>query len=246
MRFTIWTAWLLMGPLVMVASAGASSGAPDDAGWGEHPLNEPPAGFIALFNGQDLTHWKGLVSPDKGPPGRAAMTPQELAAAQKKADKQMRDHWTVVDHILTYDGRGQSLCTAKDYQDMEMWVDWKIQPTGDSGIYLRGTPQVQIWDPDDRPAHGIGSGGLYNNKKYPHDPLVRADNPIGQWNRFFIRMVGDKVTVYFNKKLVVDNVVLENYWEPTKPIYPKGQIELQHHNSHLNYKNIFIRELKPE
>jgi len=213
--------------------------------WDEHPENVPPEGFIALFNGTDLTNWKGLVSPVGGPPARAKMSPEKLAEEQQKADQQMRDHWKVVDGVLTYDGKGQSLCSAKDYDDIELWVDWKITPKGDSGIYLRGSPQVQIWDPTDKPAHGIGSGGLYNNQKKenPHDPLVLADNPIGQWNRYFIRMVGDKVTVYLNKKLVTDNVVLENYWERSKPIYAKGQIELQHHHSPLFYKNIFLREL---
>jgi hypothetical protein len=221
--------------------------APSAASWDMAlPENTPPAGFVALFNGKDLTNWKGLVSPDHGPPGRAKMTPEQLGDAQKVADKQMRDHWTVVDGVLHYDGKGQSLCSAKDYDDIEMWVDWKITPNGDSGIYLRGSPQVQIWDPFNTPGAAVGSGGLYNNQKYPHDPLVKADKPIGQWNRFFIRMVGDKVTVYFNQKLVVDNVVLENYWERDKPIYPKGQIELQHHNSTLFFKNIYLRELKKD
>ncbi len=234
--------------VLWLASGSARAGTAEDLAqpyWGDHPENVPPEGFVALFNGKDLTNWKGLVSPSGGPPARAKMSPEKLAAEQVKADKQMRDHWKAVDGLLTYDGKGQSLCSAKDYDNIELWVDWKITPNGDSGIYLRGSPQVQIWDPSNTPAHGIGSGGLYNNQKKenPHDPLVKADNPIGQWNRFFIRMVGDKVTVYLNKKLVVDNVVLENYWERSKPIYPQGQIELQNHTSPLFFKNIFLREL---
>ena len=169
--------------------------------------NIPPAGFTALFDGEDLANWKGLVSPDQGPPGRAALSPDQMKAAQAAADQQMRDHWKVVDHCLHYDGKGQSLCTAKDYKNFEMMVDWKIGKGGDSGIYLRGSPQVQIWD------NPIGSGGLYNNKKGPHDPLVVADHPVGEWNHFRIVMVGDKVTVYLNDQLVVLNTVLENYWE---------------------------------
>ena len=251
MRRSIWpiaatfafaAAWLTAPKL-----QAAESEAPSAASWDMAlPNNVPPPGFIALFNGKDLTNWKGLVSPDHGPPARAKMTPEELADAQQISDKQMRDHWTVVDGVLHYDGKGQSLCTAKDYRDIEMWVDWKITRDGDSGIYLRGSPQVQIWDPFNTKIAAAGSGGLYNNQKYPHDPLVKADKPIGEWNRFFIRMVGDKVTVYFNEKLVVDNVILENYWERDKPIYPTGQIELQHHNSKLFFKNIYLRELKKD
>jgi hypothetical protein len=225
----------------------AESEAPRESAWNmDSPDNTPPPGFIALFDGKDLRNWKGLVSPSGGPPARAKMSPEQLAKAQKKADQQMRDHWKVIDGVLHYDGKGQSLCSAKDYADIELWVDWKITPNGDSGIYLRGSPQVQIWDPFHTKIAAAGSGGLYNNQKYPHDPLEKVDRPIGQWNRFFIRMVGPNVSVYFNGKLVVDNVVLENYWERNKPIYPKGQIELQHHNSELFYKNIYLRELKTE
>ena len=56
-------------------------------------------------------------------------------------------------------------------------------------------------------------------------------------------MMGDVVTVYLNDVLVVDNVVMENYWERDKPIYPNGQIELQSHGSRLYFRNIFIREI---
>ena len=200
--------------------------------------NVPPKGFKALFNGKDLTGWKGLVG---NPKARAVMTPDQLAKAQAKADKIMREHWQVVDGALVYDGKGQSLCTVKDYGDFEMLVDWKIKPKGDSGIYLRGSPQVQIWDPANQ--KGIGSGGLYNNKKNPSKPLVRADNPIGEWNTFYIKMVGERVTIKLNGKLVVDNTVLENYWERDKPIYPTGQIELQHHGNTLWFKNVYLREI---
>jgi hypothetical protein len=99
---------------------------------------------------------------------------------------------------------------------------------------------VQIWDPAQWPE---GSGGLYNNQVHPNKPLSPADNPPGEWNTFWIRMVGEKVTVYLNHVLVVDDVVMENYWERDKPIYAVGQIELQAHSTPLYFRNIFIREL---
>lgn len=199
--------------------------------------NTPPEGFKALFNGKDLSGWKGLVG---NPKARAAMSKEDLAAAQEKADESMREHWKVEDGTLVFDGKGDSLCTDKDYGDFELLVDWKILPKGDSGIYLRGSPQVQIWDPV---LFDTGSGGLYNNEKNPSKPLVLADNPIGEWNTFHIKMVGEKVTVYLNDKLVVDNVTLENYWERDKPIYETGQIELQNHGNTLYFKNVYIKEL---
>jgi hypothetical protein len=153
----------------------------------------------------------------------------------------MRRHWQVIDGTLAFDGRGNSLCTAEDYADFELFVDWKIGPQGDSGIYLRGSPQVQIWDPGQWPE---GSGGLYNNKVGPAKPLLPADKPVGEWNTLYLRMLGERVTVYLNGAIVVDDAVMENYWERDKPIYPAGQIELQAHSTPLFFKNIYIRELK--
>lgn len=223
-RFTLF-------PVILFAVASLTSAAD----------NTPPEGFTALFNGKDLTGWKGLVAD---PPTRAKMSPEQLAAAQEQADKSMRDHWKVENGALVFDGKGQSLCTAKDYGDFEMYVDWKILKAGDSGIYLRGTPQVQIWDTDlTQVGAQVGSGGLYNNQKNPSKPLVKADKPVGEWNTFYIKMVGDKVTVKLNDILVVDNVVLENFWERDKPIYPTGQIELQNHGNTLYFKNVYIKEL---
>lgn len=204
--------------------------------------NKPPTGFVALFNGENLSGWKGLV---KSPPKRAKMAPADLAAAQSEADESMRAHWQVKNGEIVFDGKGESLCTFQDYGDFEMLVDWKIPPEGDSGIYLRGSPQVQIWEPH---SHGQfnpvdGSGGLYNNEKNPRHPLAFADKPVGEWNRFRILMTGDKVHVFLNGELVVNNTTMENYWERDKPIYPTGQIELQNHGGPLWFKNIYIREI---
>jgi HEAT repeat protein len=197
-------------------------------------------GFVLLFNGRDLTGWKGLVGD---PVKRAAMSPEELEKAQVEADEIMRAHWRVEEGALVFDGRGESLCTDKDYGDFELFVDWKIEEGGDSGVYLRGSPQVQIWGPDQS---SDGSGGLYNNQKGPSKPMVRADNPVGQWNTFLIRMVGERVTVYLNSVLVTDDVLMENYWERNEPIYPAGQIELQAHSTPLYFRNIYIREITGE
>ena len=201
-------------------------------------FNQSPDGFVALFNGKDLTGWKGLVGDPKK---RAAMSEDELAREQAKADEAMRAHWKVENGIIVYDGKGtRNLCTAKDYGDFELYVDWKIEKNGDSGIYLRGSPQVQIWDPEQQK---VGSGGLYNNQKHPSKPTAIADNPIGEWNTFYIKMVGERVTVKLNDQLVVDNVVMENYWDRDKPIYSSEAIELQNHGNSLYFRNIYLKEL---
>jgi hypothetical protein len=202
--------------------------------------NRAPGGFTALFDGHTLSGWKGLVAD---PPTRAKMSKEELATAEQKATAEAVKHWVVQDGAITYDGRNNSLCTNQDYSDFEMFVDWKITAHGDSGIYLRGSPQVQIWDDAPPIAAQVGSGGLYNNEKNPSNPTRKADRPVGEWNRFQILMIGDKVTVYLNNELVVNSVTMENYWERNKPIYPSGQIELQHHGSVLMFKNIYIRRI---
>ncbi|MEM8668886.1 MAG: DUF1080 domain-containing protein [Planctomycetota bacterium] len=224
--------------------------------------NTPPDGFVALMNGRDLVGWKGLAHRNANQ--RRSLSGETLKQAQITADQVMREHWSVIDGVLTYDGKGQSLCTEKNYGDFELYVDWKIPPGADSGIYLRGTPQVQIWDPWDvrskdsslpstsegwvnayKNGRNLGSGGLWNNRRWRNSPLVRADRTPGQWNTFLIRMVGEKVSIWLNDKLIVDRVALENYWDKTgqTPLPRADQIELQHHGSELFFKNIYLREL---
>lgn len=202
-------------------------------------------GFVSLFNGKDLTGWKGLVA---NPIARSKMNDTALKAAQIKADIKMRADWVVKDGLLNFTGNsnGENLATIKQYGDIEMFVDWRIQEKGDAGIYLRGTPQVQIWDTSRSEVGAqVGSGGLYNNQKNKSTPLVVADNKVGEWNTFHIIMKGDKVTVYLNGVLVTDQIPLENYWDRTMPIFLKEQIELQAHGTFVSYRNIYIRELPP-
>ncbi len=199
------------------------------------PVDPAPDGFTALFNGVDLTGWQGLVG---NPVSRAKMPLDDHAAAQAVADERMRAHWQVEGGILIFDGAGDSLCTADDYGDVELYLDWKIEPGGDSGIYLRGTPQVQIWD------HPLGSGGLYNNQRHTAAPLVAADRPPGRWNRFHILMHDDTVTVWLNDQLVVDQTPLENYWARGAALPSQGQIELQSHNRPLYFREIFVRKIE--
>jgi hypothetical protein len=201
-------------------------------------------GFVSLFNGKDLTGWKGLVS---NPIARGKMSEAELATAQQKVNESIQKDWIIKDGLLVFTGHGDNLCTEKKYGDMEMYVDWKITEKGDAGIYLRGTPQVQIWDTSRREVGAqVGSGGLYNNQKNISKPLLVADNKIGEWNTFHIIMRGDKVTVYLNGILVTDNISLENYWDRKLPLFTKEQIELQAHGTYVAYRNIYLRELPNE
>ncbi|WP_293309136.1 family 16 glycoside hydrolase [Pedobacter sp. UBA5917] len=206
---------------------------------------KPGEGYVKVFNGKDLSGWKGLVAD---PIKRSKMDAKTLADAQVKADAEAQESWKVVNGELQFQSHGNNLATVKKYGDFEMLVDWKIiddkKGEGDAGIYLRGTPQVQIWDlARTKVGAQVGSGGLYNNQVNESKPLKVADNKLDEWNTFRILMKGDRVTVYLNGQLVTDNVILENYWDRSLPIFAEEQIELQAHGSPVAYRDIYIREI---
>ncbi|HEX4130753.1 MAG TPA: DUF1080 domain-containing protein [Pirellulales bacterium] len=189
--------------------------------------NIPPTGFVALFNGTDMAGWHGMGTFDIRK--YAAMSDEERAAKLAADLTDMQAHWKVEDGELVNDGKGMYATTDKDYGDVEMLVDWKMLPLGDSGVYLRGTPQVQIWDytPQSKSwerGASKGSGGLFNNNlgSPGRDPLVLADKPFDEWNNFRITLTGARTTVIFNDKLVVDHANWENYFDRPTPKLPDG------------------------
>jgi hypothetical protein len=182
-----------------------------DAGQKDGGAKDPPDDFTSLFNGKDLSMWQN-------------------------ADKQ--PEWTVANGLIHYTGKGgKNLATAKSFKDFELWADWKISKGGASGIYLRGKPQVQIWDNEE------GSGGLSTNKKGSDGqiPLYAGkDKKPGAWNTFYIKMVGAKVTVALNDVIVVDNAVFLDGKIPAE-----GPIELQAQGAPVWFRNVFVREIVP-
>lgn len=211
--------------------------------------NQPPEGFTAIFNGKDFDDWTGGTTRD---PREITnhLSAEERAAWDKRMKEGIERHWSVEDGILISDGEEPYLATKEEYGDFEMWCDWSIDAGGDSGIYLRGVPQVQIWDPTNEAAHrhgaDKGSGGLWNNEKHERFPTELADKPIGEWNRMYIRMVGPYVTVKLNGKTVVDNVIMENYYDRSIPVFARGPIYLQTHGAETRFRNIFVREMPAE
>ncbi|MHB8522498.1 MAG: 3-keto-disaccharide hydrolase [Limisphaerales bacterium] len=212
--------------------------------------NQPPAGFTPLFNGQDLSGWRGGDTFDHRK--LLAMPGDQRAAQIARWTETMKAHWRAENGEFVNDGQGAYATTEKDYGDFELLVDYKTVPLADSGIYLRGCPQVQIWDSTEKAKFSIGSdkgsGGLWNNSPGApgKDPLVLADKPFGEWNSFRIVMVGARVSVWLNGKLVVDHALLENYYDRKTPVPAKGPIELQTHGGEIRWRNIFIREIAPD
>lgn len=272
---------LFVGAAALGLLTAAAAARPDEP--------KPPPGFTPLFNGKDLSGWTGHVTM----PERAKYPPETVEELKKKRTEAALEHWSVKDGAIhfdrqqstawTVDGSGKvvkaknkngddqkmgvSLATAKDYGNFELYLDWKIEKNGDSGLYLRGQPQVQIWDSDNSPGarnedKHTGSGGLWNNplppevakstdlalklkegQKIGKIPLKKADKPLGEWNTFHITMVGDAVTIELNGELVVDKAKLPNYWDRGKPLPSTGPIELQYHGDPLWFRNIYVKEL---
>ncbi|MDB5340760.1 MAG: hypothetical protein JWN70_6379, partial [Planctomycetaceae bacterium] len=204
----------------------------------------------AILNGRDLTGWHGL-----NPHAVEKLTGEKKEANLAQQRAEFPKHWTVENGELVNDGHGPYATTDAEFGDIEFLIDYKTVPKADSGIYLRGTPQVQIWDwnqvfdpkaPTRRPH--LGSGGLFNNTPGTtgRDPLVLADRPFGEWNQFRIRQVSDRTWVWLNEKLVVDGAVMENYYDRSQPLVAKGPIMLQTHGGEIRWRNIFVREITPE
>ena len=208
---------------------------------------DPPPGFTALFNGTDLTGWRGGDTFDHRQV--LAMPADQRTAKIAEWTKTMREHWRVENAELVNDGQGAYATTEKDYGDFELLVEYKTVPLADSGIYLRGVPQVQIWDYTEQAKFNLGSdkgsGGLWNNSPGApgKDPLVKADKPFGEWNKFRVVMVGARVSVWLNDQPVVDHALMENYYDRKTPVPARGPIELQTHGGEIRWRNIFLREI---
>lgn len=284
-----WCAALVL----LVAGLNGFCGCPSGGGAGASGC-KAPKGFTTLFNGQDLSGWRGgdtfdhrklLAMPADQ---REAQVAKWTATMTQVNPKTGKPHWYVekggccgccssgggcggaIDKTtkgagaealiakklgcggspeLVNDGQGAYATTEKDYGDFELLLEYKTVPLADSGIYLRGCPQVQIWDYTEKAKFPLGadkgSGGLWNNSPGApgKDPLVLADKPFGEWNKVRVLMVGARVSVWLNGKLVVNHALMENYYDRKTPVPSKGPIQLQTHGGEIRWRNLFIREI---
>ena len=202
----------------------------------------------SIFNGKDLSGWYGMKTMD--PRKMDSLPDDQLEKIKADLKSETEKHWTVENGELVNDGAGPYLTTETEYSDFELKLEYKTVANADSGVYLKATPQIQIWDFTEAGGKwnigaDKGSGGLWNNKAGSpgKDPLVLADKPFGQWNSMRVLQIGARTTVYLNDKLVVDHALMDNYWNKDAPLARKGPIQLQTHGGEIRWRNIQARKI---
>ncbi|MBL7007545.1 MAG: DUF1080 domain-containing protein [Planctomycetes bacterium] len=212
------------------------------------PQQAPP-GFTPLFDGTSLEGWRGR--PHLAPGTEQGWDPEERAAQQAGWDADVALHWSVRDGVIVNDGHGVFLTTEREFGDFELLLEYKTVAQADSGLYLKATPQVQIWDTTEAGGKweigaDKGSGGLWNNQRFARDPLVKADRPFGEWNQVRVLMVGARVSVWLNGQKTVDHTPLENYWDRSQPLPPRGPVQLQTHGGEIRFRGLAVHELSSD
>jgi Domain of Unknown Function (DUF1080) len=210
----------------------------------------PDQGFTSLYSGLDLRGWRS----DPGHAGHWTAHDSILDYDGKSTAKD-KDLWTEKsygDFILIADWRLPGKPSprprpvvlpngdeAKDPDGKTKTL--QIPYAGDSGILLRGQDKGQV----NITCNTIGSGELYGfrvDKSMPAEtragsiPKVKADAPLGKWNRFVITMKKDRVTVVLNGKTVIEDT-------PVPGLPARGPIGLQHQGDPVEFTNLFIKEL---
>lgn len=233
--------------------AGAALAATPSAVQAKESLNVPPAGFTALFNGRDLSGWWGAST--ENPRQWSELSSEAFEQKREKSLADVRANWSVQNGELVNGGEGLYLTSERQFGDAEYLIEYRTVAGADSGVYLKGCPQVQIWDYTEaggkwKLGADKGSGGLWNNSPGAagKDPLVFADKPFGKWNQLRIVQCGSRTWVWLNSQLVVDGALMENYFDKARkvPIPATGPIQLQTHGGEIRWRNVFVRELKAE
>ncbi len=216
--------------------------APEAGGANTLTAEQTAQGWKLLFNGTDLTGWKGYK---KDKPG---------------------DAWKVEDGALALTSGGAGdIMTVDQYGPFELSYEWKISPNGNSGvIYLiqedpaadntyNSGPEMQVLDNDGHPDGKIPShraGALYDIET-PPDGAVK---PVGEWNEATIRYTGSEIEHWLNGKLVSESSYGDDAWKakvaaskfkqwPMFGTFAKGHIALQDHGDKVWYRNIRVRAL---
>jgi len=207
-------------------------------------------GQESLFNGTDLSGWYAIKTQNPREFNKLSAEEKQKQIADAKAATAAS--WKVENGAIVNEGNGPYLTSEKEFGDFDLNLEFKVTPGADSGLYLKASPQVQIWDFTHEQffKHGAdkGSGGLWNNKANPDArmPLVIADNPVGEWNKLHVTQTGARTTIHLNEKKIVDHQIMDNYWDRGRPLIAKGPIQLQTHGGRMEWRSLNAKELSAD
>ncbi len=202
---------------LLTVSLGLSWDATGEMEMDEDELKE--AGWVQLFNEEDLTGWQNAWDPDA------------------------ENHWFAdEDGSLTNEADKNDIATVDEWKDFELMLEYKTVPGGNSGVYLRGRVEVQVLDSSQsEEPRLVDDGAIYNQ----FAPKVLAGNPIGEWNQLHVKYVEDILTVKLNDHVIHDE---QRIVEPTEGALPggvneAGPLRLQGDHGKVWYRNIWLRPL---
>jgi hypothetical protein len=172
---------------------------------------------ITLFNGRDLAGWRDR-------------------------DVNKAGSWRVADALMENTPHGTDVVTDQKFTDFKLHVEFKMVEKSNSGVYLRGRYEVQIEDNFGQEPESHRIGGVYGFITPSSNPAKKA----GEWQTFDITLIGRRVTVVFNDKLIIDNAEIPGITggalDSTES--EAGPIMLQGDHEKIYYRNIVITPAK--
>lgn len=179
---------------------------------------------IQLFNGKNLDGWK-MIDP-------------------KSKNGFMVENGVLINKPVQEAGhhvRYGNLRTEQEFEDFNLKLEVKVPSGNNSGIYLRGMYEIQVFDSYGKELDSHHMGAVYSRIT----PAVAAEKPAGEWQSFDITLYDRHITVVLNGKTIVDN---EPVYGPTggaiiADVFAPGPIYLQGDHGEVAYRNIVLRPI---
>ncbi len=180
---------------------------------------KPGQGWLTLFNGKDLSGWRAV--------GR------------------YKSEWRAENGVLANPVESDNLYTEKEFENFQLHLEFKLPKGGNSGVFLRGCKEVQLFDSFGKAKLADDDcGGIFGKVA----PAVNACKPAGEWNSLDVTLVGRKITVVLNGKTTVDGKVVNGVTggQITEDEDKPGPLMLQGDHSAVWFRNLWIKPLAGE
>ena len=179
---------------------------------------------LALFSGKNLTGWQV-----KEPSLKNAWSVENGVLANRPPP-----HVTGQPNVRT-----ANLRTDREFEDFKLSLEVNVPKGSNSGVYLRGIYEVQVFDSFEKPLDSHNMGAIYSRLM----PTVAAEKPAGEWQTLEMTLVDRHATVVLNGKTIIDNQPLQGctggaMWSDE---FRPGPIYLQGDHGPVSYRNITLR-----